>query len=173
MSAPNNKCESCVGPQGQCLDSFSSFNDLQGQINVCPSNTSWNYNQNALFQLRNMPAPAHSFLATASPMSFDLANPERYRPLTHMPVAPETLKNGSFTLNSDSLYHENWLNRTTLDSVPKLSNFSQLPPGNYNTTYCGPEFHNCYYKSGMTRAGPAQDGCVPLGVPCGKALTNL
>ncbi len=177
MSLKNNKCESCVGAQGQCLDSYSSFNDLQGQINVCPSASSWNYSQNALFQLRNMPAPAHSFLATADPMSFDMANPERYRPLTHMPVAPQKLSNGSFKLNSDSLRAVNqgtWLGRATLNNVPKsLSMYAELPPGHFNSTYCGPQFHNCYYKDGLTRAGPAHDGCVPAGTPCGKALSGI
>lgn len=174
MSAPKNNCESCIGTKGECLDSLPAFNNLQGQINVCPLQSNWNYKQNALFQLRNMPATSYSFLATTDPMSFDLANPERYRPLTHMPVAPQKLTNGSFLLNTDSLRHESWLYRTTLDKQPKkMSNFSQLPPGSYNTTYCGPQFSNCYYKQGLTFAGPSHDGCVPAGTPCGQALSGI
>jgi hypothetical protein len=173
MSARNNKCESCIGPNGECVDSLSSFNDLQGQINACPSQSGWNYKQNALFQLRNMPAPAHSFLATTNPMSFDLANPERYRPLTHMPQASQKLTNGSFKLNSDALGHQSWLYRSTLDNVSKLNMYAQIPSGNLNSNYCGPEFHNCFYKAGITRAGPAHDGCVPLGTPCGQALSGI
>lgn len=177
MSVRDQNCESCLNANGRCVDSYSSFNDVQGQVNVCPSNAGWNYSQNALFQLRNMPAPAHGFLATVDPMSFDLANPERYRPLTHMPIAPQTLTNGSLKLNNDSLRAVNqssWLGRTTLDQVPqKLSMYSELPSGHFNSTYCGNNFHNCYYKSGLTRAGPAQDGCVPASVPCGQALSGI
>lgn len=173
MSVRNTKCESCIGAKGECLDSMSSFNDLQGQINICPSQAKWNYKQNALFQLRNMPAPAHSFLATTDPMSFDLANPERYRPLTHMPQAPQKLTNGSFKLNTDALRTDTWLYRTTLDNSSKLSMYAQVPAGNTNANYCGPEFHNCFYKAGITRAGPAHDGCVPTGTPCGQALSGI
>jgi hypothetical protein len=170
----NNKCESCVNSKGGCVDSYSSSNDVQGQINVCPSNSGWNYSQNALFQMRNMPAPSHSFLTTTDPMSFDLSNPERFRPLTHMPIAPQKLTNGSFTLNNDSLYHETWLNRATLNNAPQnLKMYSELPPGNFNSTYCGSEFQDCYYKQGLTRAGPAQDGCVPVSTPCGQALSGI
>lgn len=173
-----NKCESCVGAKGECLDSIPGFNDLQGQINTCPAQSNWNYKQNALFQLRNMPAASNSFLTTTDPMSFDLANPERYRPLTHMPVASQKLTNGSFSLNSDSLHHESWLNRSTLnkalnDAPTALKMYAQLPTGRADNNYCGPQFDNCFYKKGLTRAGPAHDGCVPLGTPCGRALSGI
>lgn len=175
MSRLNNNCESCVGARGQCEDSYPSFNNAQGQINVCPSSANWNYAQSGLFQLRNIPAPAYSFLATTDPMSFDLANPERYRPLTRIAAAPQKLANGSFTLNSDSLHTFNRSYIPTLTPVNKanFSMYAELPSGHFNSSYCGPEFHNCFYKQGMAHAGPARDGCVSVGTPCGQALSGI
>ena len=174
MSSPN-KCSSCVGANGACVNSYPSFNDLQGQVNVCPSSSGWNYGQNAQFQMRNMPAPAHSFLATEDPMSFDLANPERYRPLTHMPVAPQKLANGILRLNNNGLSKYNMQSTSVYTPIKanSLTMFSELPPGNFNATYCGTDYQDCYYKAGMTKAGPFHDGCVSRSESCSRALSGL
>lgn len=176
MSVSVHKCASCVGANGSCVNSIPSFNDLQGQVNVCPSAAGWNYGQSAVFQMRNMPAPSHGFLATTDPMSFDLANPERYRPFTHMPVAPQKLSNGAVTLNNEGLMGTSSPSSTS--NLYPLSKggpqmFAALPPGNFNSTYCGPDSQSCYYKDAMTRAGPARDGCVPKSQSCSTAMSNL
>jgi hypothetical protein len=157
------------------VNSFPSFNDIQGQINVCPATTSWNYGQNAVFQQRNVQAPAHSFLETDDPISFDLTNPERYRPFTHMPVAPQKVANGVLRLNNSGL--TSYSMQTSSVLTPMKSNsmtmYAALPPSNFNSTYCGSDYQDCYYKAGMTKAGPFKDGCVPRTTPCSQALSNL
>lgn len=164
-----------MGPNGACVNSYPSFNDVQGQVNVCPSAAGWNYGQNAMFQMRNMPAPAHGFLVTSDPISFDLANPERYRPFTHMPVAPQKLATGALTLNNDGLQSMNSESTAGLYPIQSatVQMYGALPPGNFNSTYCGTGYQNCYYKTGLTRAGPARDGCVPNSQNCSNALSNL
>ncbi len=164
-----------MGPNGGCVNSFPSFNDLQGQINVCPSSAGWNYGQNAIFQQRNMPATAHGFLETKNPISFDLANPERFRPLTHMPVAPQKISNGVLKLNNDGLSSYSMQSSSVLSSIKdnNMTMFTELPPGNSNTTYCGTDFQDCYYKEGMTKAGPFRDGCVPRSQSCSRSLSGL
>jgi hypothetical protein len=164
-----------VGPNGACFNSFPSFNDLQGQINACPSSASWNYGQNATFQLRNMPAPAHGFMTGENPMSFDLANPERFRPLTHLPIAPQKINNGIISLNSNGLTSYNQQVTSSLSNIKpnSLSMFTELPPTNFNSSYCGTGYQNCYYKDGMTKAGEFHDGCVSSDMSCSSALSNL
>jgi len=174
-STNNNNCASCQAPNGQCTNSYPSSNDMQGEVNVCPSSSSWNYGQSAVFQIRNMPAPSHGFLQTENPISFSLTNPERYRALTYMPAAPQKLATGSITLNSDGLHT---FNQTNLPTMSRLSNtsfgmYKALPPGNTNSSYCASGYQDCSYKQGLTRAGPAHDGCVPSSISCSQALSGV
>jgi hypothetical protein len=172
MSSSKN-CASCVGPRGECEDSQPRSNDLQGQINMCSPSAGWNYGQSATFQMRNMPAPSHGFLETTNPMSFSLENPARYRPFTHMPVKPHKIANGALKLNSDGLHDLNKTNVATWSPIVPKTTFSELPPGNFNSSYCGAGFHNCYYNQGLTQAGPARDGCVSASTPCSMALSGI
>jgi len=170
-----NNCASCQAANGKCVDSYPSSNDKQGEVNVCPAAASWNYGQSAVFQMRNMPAPSQSFMTTATPMGLDLANPDRYRALTHMPVAAQKLATGSITLNSDGLRSYNQTNMPTMSMLSNSSfkMYAALPPGNTNSSYCGAGYQDCYYKQGLTRAGPAHDGCVPAHTSCASALSGV
>jgi len=174
----NLNCQDCIKTTNgvsSCANAYPTSNDLQGQINVCPSSTNWNYSQSAFFQQRNMGnVPAHGFLETEHPISFDMCNPERFRPKTHLPPPAQKLSNGSLTLNTEGVTN---YNRTTKSSYYPIQGanmmYSALPPGNVTSTYCGPNFQNCYSSNSMTRAGPARDGCAPSSVPCSRTLSNL